>query len=205
MQSRSATRSASSTSAPGRGPTSRSGARSWRSSRRSSCSSSARAGAAPAVRAVAADLPVVAGWADVAMAILTVHHWSDWRARPGRAVPAGVPTGRVRHRLRGPLEVLAAPGVPTRGPGAHAAVRAGGRGDRRGDRCHDLDRHARLPRPAGRGARAPTGAGPSSISTTGSGRTTRALRWRTRKRRLAGLHGWRPTWRAAPGTSATPI
>jgi SAM-dependent methyltransferase len=37
-----------------------------------------RAGAAPAVRAVSADLPVVAGWAEVVMAILTVHHWSDW-------------------------------------------------------------------------------------------------------------------------------
>jgi SAM-dependent methyltransferase len=36
------------------------------------------AGAAPAVRAVAADLPVMTGWADVGMAILTVHHWSDW-------------------------------------------------------------------------------------------------------------------------------
>jgi SAM-dependent methyltransferase len=34
--------------------------------------------AAPAVRAVAADLPVVAGWADVVMAVLTVHHWADW-------------------------------------------------------------------------------------------------------------------------------
>ena len=34
--------------------------------------------AAPSVRAVAADLPVVTGWADVVMAILTVHHWSDW-------------------------------------------------------------------------------------------------------------------------------
>jgi SAM-dependent methyltransferase len=34
--------------------------------------------AARAIRAVAADLPVVAGWADVVMAILTVHHWSDW-------------------------------------------------------------------------------------------------------------------------------
>ena len=33
---------------------------------------------APAMRAAAADLPVVAGWADVVMAILTVHHWSDW-------------------------------------------------------------------------------------------------------------------------------
>jgi SAM-dependent methyltransferase len=36
------------------------------------------ADAAPVVRAVAADLPVAAGWADVVMAILTVHHWSDW-------------------------------------------------------------------------------------------------------------------------------
>jgi len=35
-------------------------------------------GAAPAARAVAADLPVAAAWADVVMAILTVHHWSDW-------------------------------------------------------------------------------------------------------------------------------
>jgi SAM-dependent methyltransferase len=35
-------------------------------------------GSAPAVRAVSAALPVRDGWADVAMAILTVHHWSDW-------------------------------------------------------------------------------------------------------------------------------
>jgi len=34
--------------------------------------------AAPAVRAVAAGLPVLAGWADTVLAILTVHHWSDW-------------------------------------------------------------------------------------------------------------------------------
>jgi SAM-dependent methyltransferase len=34
--------------------------------------------AAPALQAVAADLPVATGWADAAMAILTVHHWSDW-------------------------------------------------------------------------------------------------------------------------------
>jgi SAM-dependent methyltransferase len=34
--------------------------------------------AAPAVRAVAADLPVRTGWADVVMAILTAHHWADW-------------------------------------------------------------------------------------------------------------------------------
>lgn len=35
-------------------------------------------GAAPAARGLAAALPVVPGWADVVMAILTVHHWSDW-------------------------------------------------------------------------------------------------------------------------------
>jgi SAM-dependent methyltransferase len=35
-------------------------------------------GAAPAARATAAALPVRAGWADVVMAILTVHHWDDW-------------------------------------------------------------------------------------------------------------------------------
>jgi SAM-dependent methyltransferase len=35
-------------------------------------------GAAPAVRASAAALPVRPGWADVVMAILTVHHWDDW-------------------------------------------------------------------------------------------------------------------------------
>jgi SAM-dependent methyltransferase len=35
-------------------------------------------GSAPAVRASAAALPVRAGWAEVVMAILTVHHWDDW-------------------------------------------------------------------------------------------------------------------------------
>ncbi len=35
-------------------------------------------GAAPAVRAVASAVPVRSGWAEVAMAILTVHHWDDW-------------------------------------------------------------------------------------------------------------------------------
>lgn len=34
--------------------------------------------AAPAVRGVAAHLPVPSGWADVVMAVLTVHHWTDW-------------------------------------------------------------------------------------------------------------------------------
>jgi SAM-dependent methyltransferase len=33
---------------------------------------------APAVRASASALPVRSGWADVAMAVLTVHHWDDW-------------------------------------------------------------------------------------------------------------------------------
>ncbi len=35
-------------------------------------------GAAPAVRAGASALPLRSGWAEVAMAILTVHHWDDW-------------------------------------------------------------------------------------------------------------------------------
>jgi SAM-dependent methyltransferase len=35
-------------------------------------------GAAPAVRASAAALPVRTGWAEVVMAVLTVHHWGEW-------------------------------------------------------------------------------------------------------------------------------
>jgi SAM-dependent methyltransferase len=38
------------------------------------------AGAAPAVRALAERLPFSDGAFDAALAILTVHHWSDWRA-----------------------------------------------------------------------------------------------------------------------------
>jgi ubiquinone/menaquinone biosynthesis C-methylase UbiE len=38
------------------------------------------AGAAPAVRASASALPLPSGCADVALAILTVHHWDDWSA-----------------------------------------------------------------------------------------------------------------------------
>jgi SAM-dependent methyltransferase len=53
-------------------------------------------GAAPAVRATAAALPVRAGWAEVVMAILTVHHWDAWargleelcRVAPRRVVVA---------------------------------------------------------------------------------------------------------------------
>jgi SAM-dependent methyltransferase len=49
--------------------------------------------AAPSVRAVAADLPVVTGWADVVMAVLTVHHWADWER--GLAELCRVATRRV--------------------------------------------------------------------------------------------------------------
>jgi SAM-dependent methyltransferase len=35
-------------------------------------------GAAPAIRASASALPMRSGRADVALAILTVHHWDDW-------------------------------------------------------------------------------------------------------------------------------
>jgi SAM-dependent methyltransferase len=38
-------------------------------------------GAAPAVRASASTLPLRTGWAEVVMAILTVHHWGDDWAR----------------------------------------------------------------------------------------------------------------------------
>ena len=38
------------------------------------------AGAAPAVRASGSALPLPSGCADVAMAILTLHHWDDWAA-----------------------------------------------------------------------------------------------------------------------------
>jgi hypothetical protein len=35
-------------------------------------------GAAPAIRASGSSLPLPSGCADVAMAILTLHHWDDW-------------------------------------------------------------------------------------------------------------------------------
>jgi len=37
-------------------------------------------GSAPAIRAVAERLPLVNHAADAALAVLTVHHWNDWRA-----------------------------------------------------------------------------------------------------------------------------
>jgi SAM-dependent methyltransferase len=37
-------------------------------------------GAAPAVRATAEDLPFADAAFDAAMAVLTLHHWTDWRA-----------------------------------------------------------------------------------------------------------------------------
>ena len=39
-----------------------------------------RPGAAPCVAAQAEDLPFADGEFDAAMAVLTVHHWGDWRA-----------------------------------------------------------------------------------------------------------------------------
>ena len=38
------------------------------------------AGAAPVVQAVAEALPLRDGAVDAALAVLTLHHWSDWRA-----------------------------------------------------------------------------------------------------------------------------
>src|SRR3954453_10714589 len=36
--------------------------------------------AAPAIRASAEALPLADGTVDAAMAVLTIHHWADWRA-----------------------------------------------------------------------------------------------------------------------------
>jgi SAM-dependent methyltransferase len=38
------------------------------------------AGSAPAIRAVAEHLPLANGTGEAALAVLTVHHWDDWRA-----------------------------------------------------------------------------------------------------------------------------
>jgi SAM-dependent methyltransferase len=54
------------------------------------------AGAAPAVRASASALPVRSDWAEVVLAILTVHHWEDWAAGPAelcRVAPRRVVLG----------------------------------------------------------------------------------------------------------------
>jgi len=51
------------------------------------------AGAAPAVRGLAEALPLASRSVDAAMAVLTVHHWSDWRR--GLAEMRRVSRGRV--------------------------------------------------------------------------------------------------------------
>ena len=48
-------------------------------------------GAAPAVQAAAERLPVPDGFADAAMAVLTIHHWSD--SRPASPSCGGWPAG----------------------------------------------------------------------------------------------------------------
>jgi len=35
--------------------------------------------AAPVVMAVAENVPIVSGWADLTMTLLSLHHWTDWR------------------------------------------------------------------------------------------------------------------------------
>ena len=52
-----------------------------------------RASAAPVVRAAAEALPFAPGSFDAAMAVLTIHHWGDWRA--GVAEMQRVTTSRV--------------------------------------------------------------------------------------------------------------
>ena len=51
------------------------------------------ASAAPVIRATAEHLPVRNEWAEVSMALLSLHHWSDWRAglrELGRVAPRRV-------------------------------------------------------------------------------------------------------------------
>jgi len=36
--------------------------------------------AAPVVMATAENVPIVSGWADLVMTLLSLHHWTDWRA-----------------------------------------------------------------------------------------------------------------------------
>src|SRR5204863_5671485 len=50
-------------------------------------------GSAPVLQAGAEDLPLADATVDAAMAIMTVHHWSDWRA--GVAEMLRVARGRV--------------------------------------------------------------------------------------------------------------
>jgi SAM-dependent methyltransferase len=35
---------------------------------------------APVVMALAENVPIASGWADLAMTLLSLHHWTDWRA-----------------------------------------------------------------------------------------------------------------------------
>ena len=51
------------------------------------------AGAAPALRAIAEALPLATGSVDASLAVLTHHHWTDWRAGMRELA-------QVRHRLR---------------------------------------------------------------------------------------------------------
>jgi hypothetical protein len=55
-----------------------------------------RGGAAPAVRAVAEHLPICANAVDAALAVLTVHHWSDVDAAGQCIDPDGPDSLRLR-------------------------------------------------------------------------------------------------------------
>ena len=95
------------------------------------------AGAAPAVRASGAALPLASGCADVTMAILTVHHWDDWAgglAEMCRVAPRQLVLG-IDFDLHASFWLLA--GLPARGGRRHPKPRTGRHRDREGHRGHD--------------------------------------------------------------------
>ena len=162
-------------------------------------------GAAPAIQAAAEALPFEDGAFDAAMAVLTLHHWTDWRAgiEELRRVARRVVVLLLGPELRGPA-------VDQRGllPGA----------DRRGRRALPQPR-----RPGGRAARAARVGGPdprttaatASTGPTGAVQRPTSIRWcapgisTLAKRAPAELDGGPGPARgrhphAAPGPSATP-
>ena len=132
----------------GRAPTSRPGP-CWPSSRAAVMLDQRPPRAAPAVEAVAEALPLPDDAVDAALAVLTVHHWSD--------VAAGVAEmRRVARRRAVVLHLVAGAG---RGLLAAARLPAGRRGDRRPAGRADPRAHA----PARRRRRDPVGPGAARL------------------------------------------
>ena len=160
--------------------------------------------AAPVVQASAEALPFEDASFDAAMAVLTIHHWTDWRARHRGAAAGGrrVVVLSVGPGVRRPAvdqrRVLPRADRRGRAP-VPVARRPGGRGAR--DARHRRSRSRTTARTA---STARTGGGRRPTSTPTCGRASR--RWPSGRRRRwrRGWSGSRPTCARAPGPSATP-